>query len=177
MFHLCLCAHRSRLIKCSESQNERGNREAVSGSIIIQICSHLEVCVCIFGVCLPPAQLFVYLCGCHCVHTCCACTCLLVKSQASSGHDTRRQLPASGSGPDISPQTWQTPATHSSVAALWARRITAWFTADQLKRGDTLGNHHLYGMGLCDVPFTGDDRYKWADMCRPVIRKSPAATL
>lgn len=59
MFNLCLCAHPSQLIKCSESQYERANWEAVSGSIIIQICwrfrsvcVHFSVCACMQINCL-----------------------------------------------------------------------------------------------------------------------------
>lgn len=53
------------------------------------------------------------------------------------------------------------PHTTQRLTALWARRMTAWFTANELARGET---HHLQHGLVCDVPIKEDHCYKWSNL-------------
>lgn len=143
------------------------------------MCPFLCVCLCACK-CAPDRVRKVYLCVCAIVFT------LVVHARVSwwnlqlqvvTTHKGSCQL--ASSGPNTLPQKWQTPATHTTLGltALWARRMRAWFTANELGRGGTLENHHLQCMVLCDVPIKEDHCYKWSNLYLPVIRKTPVRIL
>lgn len=129
--------------------------------VCVCVCFAVHACVCI------QIQRFVQVLLCVCVtvftlvlHTCVSWWNLQLQVVTTHKGSSYCSLQAQGKT-HCRRHDRCLPHTTQRLTALWARHMRAWFTANELARGET---HHLQHGLVCDVPIKEDHCYKWSNL-------------